>query len=673
MIKQPNVILGNDDLLVTMGKKGEIIGFFYPRRDHAQHVEESVACIHTGEKLLWTNDNEWQGIQNYIEDTNIVSTKLYHDSGIRISILDLVHPDVPVLIRRFKIQSQKKLSGKFFYYSNFNVGETSKKNSGFCDTDIHLLVQYWQNYHIGIYSQPEFNEWQIGKAMDTIWWTNSKYDMEDGKLQGNKEDIGNINNAAGWDLELEADGANEFVILIGAASSRRLLYKRMQELSKLPLEYIFEKTREHWVMWLSRKQVIKIPGLEEYENLRQELFNAYNRALLMLYLLNDREYGSFVAAPEFDSNFEKCGGYGFCWNRDAAEIVLALKHSGYPDYCDMFFKWCIQTQLSDGSWFQRYWLNGDIAPSWGNFDYSTQIDETGSTLYAMDVYYRILEGLKKAEFLEEVWVSVLRAAEYLMKRTKSGIHESCMDLWETYYGIYTYTNASIYAGLMGASHLAEENEEAGMARRWKKRAEFVKQATIDRFWLQEGYFAKGVINGKLDKTIDASILGTYVPFGMLSAKDPLEKDMIQFMIENIQKKLSVPINLGYGIKRYENDSYINGNPWVVTTLWLSEAMFTFALELSYEKESSAPTHENSYEKEESPEEQVKRLTGEGIKYLKWALAGATSTGLLPEQVDKSTGSPAWAIPLGWSGSLILNNILLLDKICRKKAGNMQDY
>ena len=48
----------------------------------------------------------------------------------------------------------------------------------------------------------------------------------------------------------------------------------------------------------------------------------------MLYLLNDREYGSFVAAPEFDSNFEKCGGYGFCWNRDTSEVVLALKALG---------------------------------------------------------------------------------------------------------------------------------------------------------------------------------------------------------------------------------------------------------------------------------------------------------------------------------------------------------
>ncbi|KKG66996.1 glucan 1,4-alpha-glucosidase, partial [Methanosarcina mazei] len=504
----------------------------------------------------------------------------------------------------------------------------------------------------------EFTEWQVGKAMDTIWWTNSKYDMEDGKLQRNKEDIGNINNAAGWDLELEADGANEFVIFIGAASSRSLLYKRMRELSKLPLEHIFEKTREYWVMWLSKKHVLKMPGIEGHNNLRQELFNAYNRSLLMLYLLNDRVNGSFVAAPEFDSNFEKCGGYGFCWNRDTSELVLALKHSGYPDYCDRFFKWCIRTQLPDGSWFQRYWLNGDIAPSWGNFDYSTQIDETGATLHAMDVYYRILEGLKKVEFLEEVWVSVLRAAEYLMKRTKSGLHESCMDLWETYYGIFTYTNASIYAGLMGASHLAEENGESGMARRWKKRADFIKQATIDRFWLQEGYFAKGIIHEKLDKTLDASVLGAYIPFRMISPEDPVERDMILFLIENIQKKLSIPINNGYGIKRYENDTYIDGNPWIVTTLWLSEAMFAFALDLP---EGAGDQYA----------EEAKKLTEEGIKCLRWALAGATSTGLLPEQVDKSTGKSAWAIPLGWSGALMLNNIILFDKICRRNAGNQE--
>jgi GH15 family glucan-1,4-alpha-glucosidase len=134
--------------------------------------------------------------------------------------------------------------------------------------------------------------------------------------------------------------------------------------------------------------------------------------------------------------------------------------------------------------------------------------------------------------------------------------------------------------------------------------------------------------------------------------------MIQFMIENIRKKLSMPINQSYGIKRYENDSYIEGNPWTVTTLWLSEAMFSLALDLPREIE-------------EKYDETVNKLTGDGIKLLKCALAGATSTGLLPEQMDKSTGKPAWAIPLGWSESLMLDNILLLDKICTKKAGNKE--
>jgi GH15 family glucan-1,4-alpha-glucosidase len=134
--------------------------------------------------------------------------------------------------------------------------------------------------------------------------------------------------------------------------------------------------------------------------------------------------------------------------------------------------------------------------------------------------------------------------------------------------------------------------------------------------------------------------------------------MIQFMIENIRRKLSMPINQGFGIKRYENDSYIEGNPWVVTTLWLSEAMFALALDLPREIE-------------EKYDETVNKLTSDGIKFLKCALAGATSTGLLPEQMDKSTGKPAWAVPLGWSESLMLDNILLLDKICTKRAGSKE--
>ena len=647
MIRQPNVIFGNSRLLVTMGKKGELFGFFYPRRDHAQHVEDSLACIHTNDKLLWINSHEWHSTQKYIEDSNIVSTELSHRSGIEISILDLVHPTVPILIRKFKIHSKKRLDGKFFYYSNLSVGEMQKKNSCFCDSDEKLLVQYWQDYYIGLKGIPDFEQWQVGKAMDTIWWTNAKYDMEDGKLQNNKEDIGKLNNALGWNLDIEKGGTTEITVIIGAAQKRTRLYKRMRELANQSMDNVFEKTRDNWIMWLAKKNMLDLSTFDEQHVFKQELTSAYNRSLLTLNLLNDPKYGSFVAAPEFDSDFEMCGGYGFCWNRDGVEVVLALLDAGYPEYCDRFFKWCKKTQLSDGSWFQRYWLDGNTAPSWGNFDYSTQIDETGATLHAMDIYYRTLRGLVKGDFLEDIWPLILRGAEYLMKRSKRGVHDLCIDLWETHYGRFSYTNASVYAGLVAAAHIAEEYDESGLADRWLKHAEFVKIKTKEKLWLSEGYFAKGIIDNKLDPTVDASILGIIVPFNMLSPDNPDERPMIYSMINMVEDTLKVGINSHHGIMRYENDNYIEGNPWVVTTLWLSKTMLSLA---------------RAIQGEDGSEKQVQQLVDDAIEYIKWSLKGTTSTGLLPEQVDKFNGHPAWAIPLGWSCGLMLDNIRLLDEI-----------
>ncbi len=164
-------------------------------------------------------------------------------------------------------------------------------------------------------------------------------------------------------------------------------------------------------------------------------------------------------------------------------------------------------------------------------------------------------------------------------------------------------------------------------------------------WLKEGYFAKCLADGKLDPTVDASMIGTFTPFNMLSPTDPEEREMILSMLKTIEDRLSVSVNGYHGIKRYENDRYIEGNPWIVTTLWLSKAMLTLA---------------NSLRNEPGTDTEVLKLVQGAVNYIKWALRGTTSTGMLPEQVDKHKGCPAWAIPLGWSCALMIDNILLLE-------------
>ncbi|MDW7733093.1 MAG: glycoside hydrolase family 15 protein [Methanolobus sp.] len=651
MIRQPNSILGNRQLLVTMGKKGELFGFLYPGRDFAQHLEESQACLYDGNKLIWSNDHDWHVSQRYVENTNIVNTELVHPCGLKMQIRDFVHRDQPILIRNYRISSARGFHGKLFYYSNFQVGEMQKKNSAFCDHESGMLIQYWKDYHIGISSRPAFEEWQIGKALDTIWWTNAKYDMEDGELQNNREDIGNINNAIGWKLDIDPGSTAEISVLIGAASTRQLLYRRIRDIRNETVESMLNETQESWIKWLSRKKLLGFQDLPRFEFVKLELMEAFNRSLLALSILNDPARGSFIAAPEFDHDFEKSGGYGYCWNRDSSEIVIALLNSGYPEYCERFFRWCKKTQLPDGSWFQRYWLDGNAGSSWGNFSFSTQIDETGSTLSAMEKYYDGLEPILKREFLDNIWATVLSAAEYLMRRTPEGMHEPCICLWETYQGVFTYTNAAIYGGLVGAARMAEDYNETSLASRWLERAGLIKQQTIERLWLpEEGYFARGFSHGRIDKDIDASILGTFVPFNMLSADDENEREMIHSMIGNIESSLRVPVNDHYGIKRYEKDTYIDGNPWTVTTLWLSKAMLSLARSM---KRTYANTEKN---------EEWEIMTTEALEYIRWSLRGTTCAGMLPEQVNKHTGRPAWAIPLSWSCALMLDNIVLLDEL-----------
>ena len=652
MIKQPNAILGNDRLLVSIGKKGEIFGYYYPGRDFAQHVDDSQACIYDGKGLIWSNAREWAAVQKYIEDTNIVSTELTNPNGLKMKILDFVHPTQPVLVRKYRFSSSKRFTGKFFYYSSLQVGEMNKKNSAFCDHDSGLLAQYWKNYYIGISSDPVFESWQVGKAMDTIWWTNARFDMEDGELQRNHEDIGNLNCALKWNLDIDAGKDAEYTVFIGAASGRAALYKRMREIQSQNLENIYNEAQEKWIKWLSRKKLLELPEYPGFETFRKDMQMAFNRSLLALSILNDPEKGSFVAAPEFDHEFEMCGGYGYCWNRDCAEIVTSLLEAGYPEYCSRFFDWCKDTQMRDGSWFQRYWLDGNTAPSWGNFSFSTQIDETGSTIFAMDRYYRTLKQPIRSEFLDSVWATVLNAAEYLMRRTANGLHEPCLCLWETHSGIFTYTNAAIYAGLRAAANMADDYNEMELADRWIERAELIKKTTIKKFWLKEGYFARGISHGRLDTAIDASIIGTFVPFGMLSAEVPEEKEMIRSIIQNIEHQLRIPVNDHFGIKRYVDDNYIDGNPWIVTTLWLSKAMLEMASVIDH---GAGITEKKEH----------MTFIHDALRYIQWSLKGTTCAGMLPEQVNRHTGRPAWAIPLCWSCALMLDNILLLDRIQKK--------
>ncbi len=128
-----------------------------------------------------------------------------------------------------------------------------------------------------------------------------------------------------------------------------------------------------------------------------------------------------------------------------------------------------------------------------------------------------------------------------------------------------------------------------------------------------------------DWKVDVSLVGLSIPFDVFDANDIMVKDTV-LLIEQVLTSDGVG-----GIKRYENDSYIGGNPWVLTTLWV--ALY------------HAKTGNYTKAKE----------------YLYWAADSKTEMGLLPEQRNKYTGKPDWVIPLTWSHAMYVHVLSELIK------------
>ena len=120
-----------------------------------------------------------------------------------------------------------------------------------------------------------------------------------------------------------------------------------------------------------------------------------------------------------------------------------------------------------------------------------------------------------------------------------------------------------------------------------------------------------------DWTVDISLLGVSIPFGVYEAGDSKVENTVNLIELTLSNR-----NSG-GIRRYENDNYAGGNPWILTTLWVA---LYYIQRCEYNK---------------------------AREYFNWSVKGRTQLGLLPEQVGKDDGRPAWVIPLTWSHAMFV--------------------
>ncbi len=619
-----NAVIGDGKMLCTLSFTGELERVYWPTIDGEQQVRRLWLGWRTEgrEQVEWLHEDQ-RCAQRYEADTNVLVTEWDDAGGWAVSLTDFVAPDTSLVVRRVTVANRGAGSRRLILYvrSDLQLAGHGEGNAVRAELGDRALVHYRRETAAAIGSDAPLYGYQAGDVDAALTRE---------RLLGTAENLGG-DGALAYDFGVvEPDGARSISLFIAFGATREEALAAVRSARETGADALLVRTRAFWRAHLALARPIRT-GEDRLDAL-------YTRSLLVFGMMADRTHGGLIAAPEFDPEWTQCGGYGYCWGRDAAYIATAIGQAGFTAASERFYDWALRAQEADGGFGQRHFMDGSLAPSWG-----LQIDETASVVWGMWQHYRLTGD---RAFLARMWGAMQRGADFLdaFVDPADGLPRESRDLWEERNARHTYSAAAVWAALEACAGAAEAMDAAGTrAARWRSVAARVREG-ISGLWDEErGCFDRaarlhvahpqnlaggGVIEVDgygyeravelRDKTVDVSLLGVSYPFAVFPAAD----SRVVRTAQAVRERLWAAGEAG-GLMRYEGDHYAGGNPWVLATLWLGlEALKRDDLE-----------------------------TARSV--LAWAVDRQTDTGLLPEQVDAKTGRPRWVVPLTWSHAMFI--------------------
>lgn len=607
---RPAAVLGNGSLLATLSARGEIERLFWPNVDHGQHLGELRLGVQLDDGAVrWLDEEPFRWDQAYADGSSLLKTAV-QDGVVEVEITDLVTPAEPVLARGMRCSSRARLVVR----CTPSLDGDPRSVAGYVDPTTGALVFYLRGVALAV----------------ALVARDAAATLREGNGDAVTDDIVAHRAPVEGSISGEVDSDGGALVLAAFGTTPAEAIARLARPATVGVDTLVAErvAYDREAIALAKPVTEAVPGVAEL----------YDRSLLVLEQLTDRQTGATIAAPEFDPAFEESGGYGFVWPRDLGYVVLSFLAAGRGDLAVPALRWLAREQAPEGLWLQRYWTDGSLAPSWGLH----QLDETGMVVFAYEAAWR---ALGDAALDRELWPSARAAGDFLWDFLDSdtGLPRPSIDLWEQTDGQHSYSAAATYGGLTACAAMAARHEPR-LEQKYREAAERVRNGIETYLWSERhGRYVRSRWVGRSDELgeappaiferrlryptravrsvdredarVDSSLLGLSWPFRAVDPRSP----RMRATVAAVQRKLQLPDG---GVLRHEGDDYAGGNPWLLCTLWLGLA---------------------------------RRQAGDeaGLRQaLEYALARQTSLGLLPEQVTR-TGGPAWVVPLGWSHAMLV--------------------
>jgi len=645
-------IIGNKNMIATFTGKGELQRLYFPSKDNKQYIN----FFHTGVKinnsdLIYLHDDINNVYKQYYDtDTNILNTETTNTYfNLKIVQTDYMLIKENVLVKRYIFLNESKIDLNVNFYIHSEL-LSDRNNLVSCKIVDGGMMQYAHDFAVSTFAKGyKLLSHQINGSKETI----KRAEIQDKDYIGMSKD-----SSICYDLGVIKPGEKKTIetcILIDENKNISDLEDEIERIKKIDLNKEYINTKSYW-----RKYVKEHNGLslKDPENSYEErIYEIYKRSILLFPLLTNHETGGIIASPEIDEDFTKCGRYAYCWPRDAVFITKAMDILKMEKETEKFYKsFCKKTQSKNGMWEQRFYTDGKLAPCWGY-----QIDETASVVYGVYEHYKYT---KSEKFLKDNLKMCEKAIDFLKRyvkdwlgiegidaRDKDKVQEEIeaavnrqghkyhvsYDLWEMCEGIHLYSLASIYSAFncileiyraLGKNVSEFENNRLKEEKVQKNERELEKIQTEIKKYINHNLYddeKKSYVRNTDDKKMDISILGSVTPFNVFKPKEK----KIRNTVERIN--LSLRTYTG-GYQRFEQDHYMNGNPWPIANLWMT----LYYLETG-EKRKAKETFDF-----------VVKTSGRHY--------------FLGEQVDNQTLKPNWVIGLGWSHAMF---IIVLEKLYGK--------
>lgn len=618
-----DAIYGNDTITASLNRQGKLLRVFYPTPNFKQLIENVEYAFKINDQSIIYMHEDINSIYNqtYVNNTNIVKTEIVNKNyGLNILQTDFVPIKENFLVRKYRIRndSLNEISLKPIITSEM-ITNTNNETGSLINEE--ALIQYNHDYALCIFSKEDINKYKVNNLENDI--ENGEFDRKEYTGLSNKASI------SYKEIVIKPNEQKTFVSYIYINDNRKKSLLNEAELEiirikKINVEDKEEETKKYW-----EKLVLKHTK-HNIKNMPLKLQDVYNRTILLLELMIDKNTGGISAAMEIDEHKTKSGRYSFVWPRDVFYVLKAYDILGFEEYTEKFFDvFAKKTQSRNGRWEQRFYTDGSLAPSWGY-----QIDETATIIIAALNHY---EHTKNIDFLIRNLQMLQKGYKYLLKYTEkilNGEKSNSFDLWETYEGESIYGVSSVFCAINSMKKIYENVIEKYKENRLKQ--EQIKRELIGidekllslKEYIYNTFYDENrnsYVRNVDDKKIDISALSVVTPFNIFSQSEK----RIQNTVDVINMTLKTYTG---GLIRFENDGYLGGyHPWSLANLWMAEY--------------NAINNQKDLAKEN----------------LNFVIKTATKHGFIAEQINNETLSAEWVIGLSWAHGMF---ICLFDEMIK---------